>query len=69
MSTAIRIDKDLYEEAKQSAIAEFRTVPLQITYWAKLGKIALENPDLPIEFIRDVLIAQGQKSEPFEFVE
>lgn len=30
---------------------------VQITYWAKLGKLALENPDLPIEFIRDLRIA------------
>ncbi len=69
MSIAIRIDKDLYDEAKQSAAAEFRTPPLQITYWAKIGKTALENPDLPIEFIRDVLVAKMQKSENFEFME
>jgi hypothetical protein len=69
MSIAIRIDKELYEEAKQSATAEFRTPPLQISYWARIGKTALENPDLPIEFIRDVLVAKQQKLESFEFTE
>ncbi|MDD4599639.1 MAG: hypothetical protein PHQ46_01040 [Negativicutes bacterium] len=70
MSIAIRIDEELYEEAKKTAAAEFRTVPLQVAFWAKIGKVALENPDLPIEFIRDILIAKTQKkSEPFEFIE
>ena len=70
MSIAIRIDEELYEEAKRTAAAEFRTVPLQVAFWAKIGKVALENPDLPIEFIRDILIAKTlRKSEPFEFIE
>ena len=69
MSVAIRIDDELYKHAKESAAAEFRTVPLQVAYWAKIGKAALDNPDMPIEFIRDVLIAKELKSEPFEFIE
>jgi len=68
MGIAIRIDEELYDAAKRTAAAESRTVPLQIAYWAKIGKAALDNPDLPIEFIRDVLIAKQQKErEPFEF--
>ena len=54
MSIAIRIDEELYEEAKAHAAAEFRTAPLQIAYWAKIGKAALDNPELPIEFVRGV---------------
>lgn len=69
MSIAIRIDENLYEEAKRSATAEFRTIPLQVAYWAKIGKAALDNPDLPIEFIRDILVSKELKSEPFEFEE
>jgi hypothetical protein len=68
MSTAIRIDDELYEKARRSAEAEFRTVPLQVAYWAKIGKTALDNPDLPIELIRDILISKKQGDfEPFEF--
>lgn len=68
MSVAIRIDDELYEEAKRSAEAECRTVPLQVTYWAKIGRAALDNPDLPVEFIRDILAAKKQEDyEPFEF--
>ncbi|SPF49183.1 conserved hypothetical protein [Candidatus Desulfosporosinus infrequens] len=70
MSIAIRIDEELYDQAKRTALAESRTVPLQIAYWAKLGKLALENPDLPIEFIRDILIAKNMNEhETFSFEE
>lgn len=68
MSVAIRIDDELYEEAKRSAEAECRTVPLQVIYWAKIGRAALDNPDLPVEFIRDILAAKKQGAfESFEF--
>ena len=70
MSIPIRIDEELYDQAKRTALAESRTVPLQIAYWAKLGKLALENPDLPIEFIRDILIAKSMNEhEPFTLEE
>jgi hypothetical protein len=70
MSIPIRIDEGLYEEAKKSAAAECRTVPLQIAYWAKIGKAALDNPDLPGAFIRDILAAkQSGEFEPFQLDE
>lgn len=28
----------------------------QIEYWAKVGRIAEDNPDLPYEFIKETLI-------------
>ena len=67
MSTSIRIDDSLYQEAKVRAKAEFRTIPSQIEFWARIGRAALDNPDLPIEFVRDVLIARQEESEPFNF--
>lgn len=69
MSNAIRIDKELLEEAKKISKIESRTPSLQIAYWAKLGKAALDNPDLPIEFIRDLMVSREFKdsAEVFEF--
>lgn len=70
MSIAIRIDETIYKAAKKIAQAEYRTIPNQIEYWAMLGKCALENPDLPIEFIKDVLVAKNMDrslAEPFTF--
>lgn len=66
MSISIRIDDDLYETAKIRAKAEMRSIPQQVTYWAKVGRAALDNPDLPIEFVRDTLLAMEEESEPFE---
>ena len=66
MSISIRIDDALFEAAKGRAKAEMRSVPQQVAYWAKIGRAALDNPDLPIEFVRDVLVAMEDVSEPFE---
>ncbi|MBA3536988.1 MAG: ParD-like family protein [Tatlockia sp.] len=72
MGIPIRIDETIYNDAKKVAKAEFRSIPNQIEYWAKLGKCALDNPDLPIEFIKDTLtsILQDRSlAEPFSFDE
>ena len=68
MSLSIRIEETIYNQAKKTAASEFRSIPNQIEYWATIGKCALDNPDLPVEFIRDVLIAKNQErslAEPF----
>lgn len=67
MSISVRINDELYEAARQRAKAEFRSIPNQLEYWAMVGRAALDNPDLPVEFIRDVLIARNEETEPFEF--
>ncbi len=65
MSISIRIDDALYNTAKARAKAEMRSIPQQVSYWAKVGRAALDNPDLPIEFVRDTLLAMEEESEPF----
>lgn len=67
--TTINLPDDLVEEAKRYAGVYSRSTPKQIEYWAKIGKIAEENPDLPYDFIKDVLLAMDEKSEPFDFSE
>ena len=66
MSFSIRIDDVLYDAARVRAKAEMRSIPQQVAYWAKVGRAALDNPDLPVEFIRDTLTAMEGESEPFE---
>jgi hypothetical protein len=51
MSVSVRISDELYEAARRTAKAEFRSIPRQIEFWAKLGRAAYDNPDLPIDFI------------------
>ncbi|OGT51822.1 MAG: hypothetical protein A3E84_05510 [Gammaproteobacteria bacterium RIFCSPHIGHO2_12_FULL_42_13] len=68
MSVLIRITEDIYNEAKKTAKAEFRTIPNQIEYWARIGRCAIDNPDLPIEFIRELLVTKHidrSLAEPF----
>ncbi len=69
MSTAIRINDDIYLAAQSVAGAERRSIPQQIEFWALVGKAALENPDLPIDFVRELLISKRSDrslAEPFE---
>ena len=70
MGVPIRINETIYDEAKQAASAEFRTIPHQIEFWARIGKCALDNPELPVDFIKDLLIAKNTDrslAEPFKF--
>lgn len=54
-STSIRIDQTLYNQAKHDAVAEHRTISGQVEYWAKVGRAALDNPDLPVSFVAEAL--------------
>ena len=60
MGMPVRIDSDLYDQAKAHANAERRTIAGQIEFWALIGKAALDNPDLPIDFVRDLLVAKSE---------
>ena len=60
MGMPVRIDDYLYEQAKAHARAERLTIAGQVEFWALVGKAALDNPDLPIDFVRDLLIARAE---------
>lgn len=60
MGMPARIDESVYEDAKAHAQAERRTIAGQIEFWAIVGRTALDNPDLPIDFVRDLLIARAE---------
>lgn len=67
-SVSIRIDQSLYETAQQAGSAEFRTAPQQIALWATVGRNALANPDLPVDYIYELLISlQRQDLRDFTF--
>jgi Protein of unknown function (DUF3423). len=63
MSTSIRIAAVLYEKARQAALIEQRTIAGQIEYWANIGRVALENPDLPTHFIVEALSSTHEPRE------
>jgi len=59
----------LYAAAKTQAEAESWPVAGQIELWARVAKAALDNPDWPTDFVRDVLLArQGGREQATPFV-
>ena len=62
-STSIRIDQKLYEQARSEALVEHRTIAGQVEYWAKVGRAALDNPDLPVSFIAESLASMAEPRE------
>ena len=62
-TTSIRIDHSLYEQAKVDAAAEHRTIAGQVEFWAKVGRAALDNPDLPVSFVAESLASLSEPRE------
>ena len=56
MASAVRISDKLVDEAKLYSKVENRSVTGQIEYWAKIGKIAEENPELTFSLIKEILM-------------
>ena len=57
MATSVRLDDGFVSHAKVHAEAENRSLPKQIEYWAKIGQIMIDNPDLSYEFVHETLLA------------
>jgi hypothetical protein len=68
MATAVRVSEELIDEAKKFSRIDHISVAGQIEHWARMGKCAEENPDLPYSLIKEILIGideldQGKKIE------
>jgi hypothetical protein len=55
-SRAARLFRDTIMKAHKYAAVFSRSVFNQIEHWARIGRIEEENPDLPYNFIKDILI-------------
>jgi len=62
-TTSIRIDHNLYEQAKADAAIEHRTIAGQVEFWAKVGRAALDNPELPVSFVAEALASLSEPRE------
>ena len=60
MSTAVKISDNLVAKAKIKSRVFKRSVAGQIEYWAQIGQIVEDNPDLPLPMIQDILIGKEQ---------
>jgi len=60
MATAVKVSDDLFDKARIKSKVFKRSIAGQIEYWAKIGQMIEENPDLPLPFIQDVLIGREE---------
>lgn len=68
--TSIRLPRDLQKRLKTKAHLEHRSFSNQIEVSLRLALVAEENPDLPLQFIKDILQARAEReaglAKPFE---
>jgi len=62
-SYAVKLSAELIQEARQYGSVYSRSVPKQIEYWSRIGRIAEENPDLAYAFIKEILLAKSDVAE------
>ena len=62
-TTSIRIDEALVAAARSAAKSELRTVQAQVEFLAKVGRAALDNPELPASFIAESLMSLNEPRE------
>ncbi len=60
MATSVKLSEEIVTEAGRYAALFNRSIPKQIEYWSRIGKIAEDNPDLPYSFIREILLADQE---------
>jgi hypothetical protein len=60
MVQAVKLSEQIISDARIMSHALNRSVAGQIEHWAKIGKIAEENPDLTYEMIKNILIAREE---------
>jgi hypothetical protein len=60
MASAVKISDDLIFKARIYAKTFHRSMAGQVEYWAKIGQLLEENPDLPYPFIQNTLIGMEE---------
>ena len=60
MATAVKVSDDLFKKAKIKSKIFTRSIAGQIEYWAKIGQMIEDNPDLPLPFIQDILVGREE---------
>lgn len=60
MATAVKISDELVEKAKIKSKVYKRSIAGQIEYWARIGQLIEDHPDLPLSFIQGILEGKEQ---------
>lgn len=71
MTTTIRISDSIVHDAQIFGKLYNRSVPKQIEFWSRIGKIAEANPEMSYNEIHEVLFSLEEKNigdvEEFKF--
>lgn len=60
MPTAVKVSDELVAKARIKSKVYKRSIAGQIEYWAKIGQMIEDNPELPLPFIQDILEGKEQ---------
>lgn len=60
MPISVRLSNEIVNAAKTVGAVMHRSDASQIEFWAEIGKIAEENPELPYSFIKETLLAKAE---------
>jgi hypothetical protein len=60
MPISVRLSNEIVNAEKTVGAVMHRSGASQIEFWAEIGKIAEENPELPYSFIKETLLAKAE---------
>jgi len=63
MPHTVQLSEEFWNDARRHATVNSRSIPDQIEYWSRIGRITEENPDLPYGFIRGILLSKQEAEE------
>jgi len=66
MTVSVQLDDQLVADACNQGQLKNRSREDQLELWIRVGRAALDNPDLPASFIADALIAKSESRADLE---
>lgn len=60
MLVNVKLSKAIVRQAKSCGADQHRSTAEQIEYWAQIGKVGLDNPDLSYSVISGILLADKE---------
>lgn len=62
MGKVVKLNEEFVAKVAKEAKANRRSIPKQIEFYYSLAAASLDNPDLPVTWVRDLLISKEQGS-------
>jgi hypothetical protein len=70
MGKVVKLNEDFVQRVTKEAKSNRRSVPKQIEFYYTIAAAALDNPDLPVNWVRDLLISKElEKSKQVKWLD